>query len=74
MIDLVKAQDKLKEKMKCAKEGEADKPKARLQELEEKDADSEDEWNLKWDLKHEGFAMQFINRRAEAGEIRPEVV
>ena len=41
--------------------------------FEEKVADFEDEWNLKWDLKHEGFVMQFINRRAEAGEISPEV-
>jgi hypothetical protein len=62
----VRAQDELKEKIKHAKE-EADKAKAHLEELEE------DSRNSKWDLKHEGFVMQFITRRAEAGEIPPEV-
>ena len=69
----VKAQDDLKEKIKRAKE-EADKAKEHLEELEEKDADFEDEWKSKWELKHEGFVMQFITRRAEAGEIPPEVI
>ena len=52
----VKAQDELDEKIKRAKE-EADKAKAHLQEVEARDADFEDGWNLKWDLKHEGFFM-----------------
>ncbi len=58
--------------LKHAKE-EADKAKAHLEELEEEDAYFEDKCNSKWDLKHEGFVMQFIIRRAEAGEIPPEV-
>jgi hypothetical protein len=69
----VKAQDELNEKIKLATE-KADQAKAHLHDLEVEAAKLEDEWDMKWDLKHEGFVMQFINRRAEAGEIPPEVV